>query len=344
MKAVHSTSLRLSRRLGSWLNHVMILCASLGFHHSAKDTVLSLDRSLLEASAPPRYGWAKPLWITLRPQQWIKNLFVLTPILFSQNLFTSGATLKVFLAFLLFCLISSSAYLLNDMKDLEQDRLHPVKRQRPLASGALGVRVAFWAMLVLLVLGLAGGLILSDGFAQVLFVYWLLNLLYTLVLKHHVILDVFAIAAGFVLRVIGGATVILVEMSSWLLICTTMLALFLGFSKRRHELTLLKGDATNHRQVLGEYNPHFLDMMIGIVTSITVLSYALYTVSEETIHKFQTKGLLFTLPFVLYGIFRYLYLVYHKGQGGDPGLSLVTDLPTMVNFFLWAITVVFVLY
>lgn len=172
----------------------------------------------------------------------------------------------------------------------------------------------------------------------------MITLAYTFILKQLVIIDVFAVALGFVLRAVAGAVVIQVEISSWLLVCTTLLALFLGFSKRRYELLLLQEEAGNHRQVLEEYNPHFLDMMIAIVSASTVTSYALYTTSEETVQRFHTRGLLLTLPFVLYGIFRYLYLIYHKDRGGDPVETALADPPTIINLVLWAATVVVILY
>jgi 4-hydroxybenzoate polyprenyltransferase len=287
---------------------------------------------------------AKALWVTLRPRQWVKNLFVLTPLLFSQNLFVATATIKALAAFLCFCLSSSSIYIFNDIKDCQQDRLHPAKRWRPLAAGELKLGTAWTAMIALLLPGLGGAMTLGSPFAVTVFTYWIINVLYSVILKHWVILDVFALATGFVLRVVAGALVIDVEMSHWLLICAALLALFLGFSKRRYELVILGSEASNHRKVLSHYNPHFLDMMIGIVTACTVMSYALYTISEETVHKFHTERLLLTLPFVLYGIFRYLYLVYHKNEGGDPTESLLTDKASIINVFLWATTVAAILY
>jgi 4-hydroxybenzoate polyprenyltransferase len=191
---------------------------------------------------------------------------------------------------------------------------------------------------------MAGAALLNKNFALVLGLYWLITLAYTFVLKQQVILDVFSVALGFVLRAVAGVVVIGVEISGWLLICTTLLALFLGFSKRRYELLLLREAAGDHRQVLEEYNPHFLDMMIAIVTASTVTSYALYTASEETVQRFHTRKLLLTLPFVLYGIFRYLYLIYHKERGGDPIETVLTDPPTIINLVLWAVTVAVILY
>lgn len=284
------------------------------------------------------------LWREMRPKQWVKNLTVLAPLLFAQQLGNPVAVNYALIACGLFCLTSSSIYLFNDIQDCEQDRLHPQKRHRPVASGQLGIGVAFAAMATLAVTAATLGLLLNPLFGSVLLGYWCLNVLYSLWLKHQVILDVFIVAAGFVLRVIGGSVVIVVEISDWLLLCTSLLALFLGFSKRRHELLLLKEGAGTHRQVLGEYDAHFLDMMIGVVTASIVMSYALYTVSFETVQKFHTRGLLATWPFVLYGIFRYLYLVYHRDLGGDPTHILLTDRPLIVNLVLWAFTVIIVLY
>jgi 4-hydroxybenzoate polyprenyltransferase len=291
-----------------------------------------------------KFKQARSLAKELRPQQWVKNLFVLAPLLFSQNLFTPAAVGRALTAFVLFCLASSSVYLLNDIRDREQDRLHPRKRHRPLASGELNVSLAAGVMIALLLSALAGAWMISKPLALMLFGYWLINLLYSTWLKHQVILDVFAIASGFVLRVAGGGLAIEVEISHWLLLCTTLLALFLGFSKRRHELGLLKAGAQAHRVVLADYNPGFLDMMIAIVTASTVMSYALYTVSEDTMRRFHTHALMLTLPFVLYGIFRYLYLIHHKNEGGDPTQSLLTDIPMLVNVFLWALTAGVIVY
>jgi 4-hydroxybenzoate polyprenyltransferase len=288
--------------------------------------------------------WGDSLIIEIRPREWVKNLLVLAPLLFSQKIFVIPAVGQASAAFILFCLISSSVYLLNDLADCQQDRLHPQKCRRPIAAGELGQGTALGALLVLLLVALGGGMMFSKAFALVLLLYWLINLLYSAWLKHQVILDVFTVASGFVLRAVGGAVAIQVEMSQWLLICTTLLALFMGFSKRRHELLLLQGDASNHRQVLGEYNPRFLDMMIAIVTASTVMSYTLYTVSEETVNKFHTRGLILTLPFVLYGIFRYLYLVYSKDQGGNPTQNLASDKPMVLNFLLWALLAGTILY
>jgi len=284
------------------------------------------------------------LLTALRPKDWVKNALVLAPLFFSQSAFDFTATLRAMSALLLFCLVSSSVYLLNDIKDRERDRLHPTKRLRPIASGMIGVPLASSIMLVLLGATVAGGIMLSKAFTLVLVVYWFVNLLYSTGLKDTVILDVFAIAFGFVLRVFGGGVVIGVEISHWLIICTTLLALFLGFSKRRHELMLLGDGAPTHRNVLVDYSPHFLDMMIGIVTASTVMSYTLYTVSDETVQRFHTDGLLMTVPFVFYGIFRYLYLIYHRNGGGNPARDLLTDKSIVINLFLWATVTGLIIY
>lgn len=288
--------------------------------------------------------WLHGIWLELRPYQWIKNSLVLAPLLFSQNLLVLGAAGRSLIAFVLFCLISSSVYLLNDIFDREQDRLHPQKRARPLAKGDIGAGTAVALMGILLLVALGAALAFSKPLAFVLGLYWCINVLYSRWLKHQVILDVFVVASGFLLRVSGGALAIDVQMSHWLLLCTTLLALFLGFTKRRHELSILTDEASNHRHVLGEYSVQFLDMMIGIVTASTVMSYALYTVSPETVLRFRTDALLLTVPFVLYGIFRYLYLVYQKNRGGDPTRDVMTDPSIIINLCLWALTTGVIIY
>jgi len=280
----------------------------------------------------------------MRPKQWMKNLFMFAGILFSQNLFNFPLLLKSILAFFIFCLISGSTYVMNDIADLKEDRHHPLKSQRPLASGRLRVSYALWWLIFISLFSLGVSFKLSPLFFLVALSYFMLQLAYSISLKHMVILDVFAIACGFVLRVVAGAVVIDVQISSWLLICTILLSLFLGLSKRRHELVVLEGGAPTHRKVLGEYSPYLLDQMISVVTASTVVAYALYTMSEETIEKFGSKNLVFTVPFVLYGIFRYLYLIHQKGAGGNPESILVTDKPLMIAILLWVIAIGIILY
>jgi len=244
----------------------------------------------------------------------------------------------------LFCLLSGAVYLVNDLVDLEQDQLHPVKRQRPLASGRLSPRVAGTAVALLLVVGLAGSFGLGASFGVTAFLYFGLMICYSLLLKNMVILDVLTLSFGFVLRAIAGAVAIGVAFSNWLLVCTMLLALFLSLTKRRHELTLLAGGAAEHRRILGEYSPYLLDQMIAVVTASTVLSYALYTQSPETVFKFGTDRLVWTLPFVLYGIFRYLYLVHQRDEGGNPSLVLFNDRPLLAAVGLWTVAVIAIIY
>ncbi len=289
-------------------------------------------------------GTIRALWQELRPPQWGKNPFVLAPLFFSQQLLSLEAVTRTVAAFVLFCVVSSSVYLLNDLHDAEQDRRHPEKCRRPLASGALSREVAYAALAVLSMASFPTAMCLRPAFAAILAGYWVLNWLYSAWLKHVVILDVFAIAAGYLLRVVGGAVVLQVKMSSWLLICTMLLALFIALCKRRHEIVLLEEGAQDHRQVLSDYPLQFLDMMIGVLTASAVVSYALYTVSEEVLRKLDGVGLLPTVPCVLYGFFRYLYLVYHKAEGGDPTQSVLTDRAMMINLLLWAAAAGIILY
>jgi 4-hydroxybenzoate polyprenyltransferase len=282
--------------------------------------------------------------VSLRPHQWTKNLVLFAALAFSKHLFESGPLLRALLAFAIFCGLSGAVYLLNDVADRERDRMHPLKRLRPVASGALSPRTAMGlaAALGLVCLGLS--FLLGIPFAACAVVYLALNLLYSFSLKEVVILDVLAISMGFVVRAVAGAMAIGVLISEWLLICTILLALFLTLSKRRHELTSLSDSAMDHRPTLQEYSPYLLDQMIAVVTPSCVMAYALYTMAQETRDKFQTDRLAWTIPFVLYGIFRYLYLVHRKEQGGSPTDVLLTDRPLLVDVALWALTVVLILY
>lgn len=286
----------------------------------------------------------KGLVLSLRPKQWIKNGTLFAPLLFSQNLFVKPLLLKTLEAYGLFCLLTGAVYIINDLRDIKEDRLHPLKRFRPLASGQIRPFQASSLALGCLVVSFLGGWFLSIPFLGTLAAYLILQILYTFFLKRQVILDIFSIAAGFVLRVVAGGLAIGVQLSPWLLICTTLLALFLAMAKRRHELVILKEGALEHRQILKEYSPYLLDQMMGVVTATTVMSYALYTISEETIRKFGTTNLIYSLPFVLYGIFRYLYLVHQKVEGGRPEEILLTDRPLLLTVMGWTITVYLVIY
>jgi 4-hydroxybenzoate polyprenyltransferase len=284
-----------------------------------------------------------PVLVSLRPHQWTKNLVLFAALAFSKHLFEPRPLLRVLVAFALFCGLSGAVYLLNDVADRERDRMHPLKRLRPVASGALSPATAV-GLAALLGLGcLALSFLLGVWFAACAVFYLGLNLLYSFWLKEVVILDVLAISLGFVLRAVAGAVAIDVYISDWLLICTILLALFLTLSKRRHELTTLS-DSAGHRPTLQEYSPYLLDQMIAVTTPALVTAYAVYTTAQETRDKFQTDRLTWTLPFVLYGIFRYLYLVHRKEQGGSPTDVLLTDRPLLIDVFLWAVTVVLIVY
>ena len=281
---------------------------------------------------------------SLRPKQWLKNLFVLAPGVFAYELFDASAVLRLGLAFAVFCAVSSAVYLLNDVLDREADRVHPTKRLRPIASGIVSPSLALATAFALAAIGLAGAATLGLEFSAYVAGYLVLTIGYTVYFKHAVILDVMFLAAGFVLRVGAGAAAVDVEKSEWLLLCTLLLALFLGFSKRRHELTLLEGGASNHRRVLVHYSPELLDQMIVIVATAAILCYILYTVWPSTVAKFGTKHLIYTVPFVIYGIFRYFYLIHQRQSGGDPTDSLVSDMPLLVSVLLWGVTAVAVIY
>jgi len=282
---------------------------------------------------------------SLRPQQWTKNLLIFAPLLFSKQLFVYTETLHTFVACIIFCLMSGSVYLLNDLIDLENDKRHPLKCKRPLASGSLSRRAAVIACAVLLcICTLAGLSLLNRAFLITAAVYLVLQILYSTFLKHVVIIDVFCIAAGFVLRVVAGAEAIGVSFSTWLLFCTLLLSLFLALSKRRHELLLLEADAVHHRKILYEYSAELLDHMIAIVTPCTLIAYMLYTISDDTVAKFGTDGLKYTVPFVLYGIFRYLYLIHQKNEGGSPEKVLLNDLPILLTVICYGLTCALIVY
>jgi len=280
----------------------------------------------------------------MRPQQWTKNFLVFAGIIFGEQLLNATARLQALGAFAVFCALSSAVYLVNDVRDRDADRVHPAKSKRPIASGQLSVNVALVAALVLTGAGLAGALAISPSFALIASAYVLLMGWYSLGLKHVVILDVIALAGGFVLRAAGGATAVGVPFSHWLLLLTLLLALFLALSKRRAELVALTDEARTHRKSLGEYSPYLLDQMIGVVTASTLLAYAFYTISPETTVKFGTDHLLWTVPFPLYGIFRYLYLVHQRAGGGNPSDTLLEDRPILICVALWGVAVIAILY
>ena len=301
------------------------------------------DLSLADA-APRQLSLLQAVWLSLRPQQWTKNLVVFAAPAMSKHLFEREPFQQTVLAFLIFCALSGTVYLLNDVADLERDRLHPRKRLRPIASGALSARAA---VLIALSLGLGSlGLSATLGvpFLACATLYLALNVLYSFRLKEIVIVDVLCISLGFVLRAVAGGVAIAVAVSDWLLVCTLLLALFLALAKRRHELVSLATSATGHRKSLAEYSPYLLDQMISVVTASCLTAYAFYTMAPDTVQKYRTDRLAWTIPFVLYGIFRYLYLVHQKEKGGSPTDILATDRPLLINVALWAITLLLIVY
>lgn len=284
------------------------------------------------------------LLISLRPRQWAKNLLVFAGLLFGLRLFDPSAVGRAFAAFGVFCVLSGVVYLINDITDRDVDRQHPHKSQRPIASGALSVPAAVTSAIGLGVVALLGAFMLGPRFFIIAALYLALLALYSGLLKHIVIIDVLTIAVGFVLRAVAGAVAVNVDISHWLLVCTTLLALFISLAKRRHELLLLADGAAGHRPILGEYTPYLLDQMIAVVTASTLIAYIFYTISPETEQKFGTHWLGLTIPFPLYGIFRYLYLVHQREGGGSPADLLLTDRPLLACVTLWALSVVLIIY
>jgi 4-hydroxybenzoate polyprenyltransferase len=280
----------------------------------------------------------------LRPGQWTKNLLVFAGVLFGRRLLDPGSVLDAVATFAIFCALSGVAYLVNDIADRDADREHPAKASRPIASGALPVEAAAGAAIVIGGAALAGSLLLSRELAVIAAAYLTLQLVYSGVLKHIVILDVLTIAVGFVLRAVAGAVAVNVEIGHWLLVCTILLALFIALAKRRHEIVLLAGGASDHRPILGEYSAYLLDQMIGVVSASTLIAYIFYTISPETQTKFGTVWLELTIPFPLYGIFRYLYLVHRRDGGGSPADLLLNDRPLLACVALWALAVAVIIY
>ena len=291
-----------------------------------------------------RRSTAANLLVSVRPGEWIKNTFVFAGLVFSRKLTDPDAVVASVSAFAIFCALSGVVYLINDVSDRERDRQHPRKCDRPIACGALSVGTALSAAAVLAAVGLMGAWLMGRAFGAVATAYVTLLALYSGPLKHIVIIDVLTIAIGFVLRVAAGAVAVGVPMSHWLLVCTILLAMFLGLSKRRHELTLLTDGATGHRRILQEYSPYLLDQMIGVVTASTLMAYVFYAISEETAVRFGTSLLGLTIPFPLYGIFRYLYLVHQREGGGSPAELLLNDRPLLACVALWGLAVVVIIY
>ncbi len=285
---------------------------------------------------------AKQLLRTMRPKQWIKNLLVYAGVVFDRHLLELRPMVYATLAFIIFCGISSAVYLLNDLVDVEKDRQHPRKRFRPLASGKLKKEYAIIMMVLLVAGGIPAAFVLQPAFGGIVLLYFVIQIAYCFYLKNVVIIDVFTLSSGFVLRAVAGALVIQVEVSPWLLVCTMLGALFIGLAKRRNELILLAEGASEHRQILKEYSSELVQEMISVVTSAVVVAYSLYTITYEKLPKNHLMAL--TIPFVLYGIFRYLYLVYRKDEGGSPEELLLKDIPLLSCALLWATASVAILY
>lgn len=289
-------------------------------------------------------GNLRGLAIEMRPQEWAKNLLVFSGLIFSKSLADPRNFGISLLGFVLFCAAASGVYLFNDLCDLNADRVHPIKRHRPLAAGALSINLARFCMMALFSVAAVGSLMLSHAFALTIAIYLVICLAYSLKLKDVVILDVILISTGFVLRAIGGAVLIGVEVSEWLVLCTSMVALLLAFGKRRHELVLLEKTAGSHRESLNDYSIPFLDTIMAICSGAALIAYALYTRADETIARVGSRAMLITIPFVVYGIFRYLFLIQRRHAGGDPVQILFHDRPTLFNLILWIITVGIVIY
>jgi 4-hydroxybenzoate polyprenyltransferase len=308
---------------------------------TSSSSVASPGTSVNEVSGRPI---TVHLLTSLRPGQWTKNLLVFAGLLFGRRLFDTTAILAAISAFAVFCLLSGVVYLINDISDRESDRRHPLKARRPIASGALPVKTAVAAAVAIATAALAGAAALGLPFLAIAVIYLALQSLYSVTLKHIVIIDVLTLAIGFVLRAVAGAVAVNVEISHWLLVCTILLALFIALAKRRHEIVLLADGAADHRPILGEYSAYLLDQMIAVVTASTLIAYVFYTISPETQEKFGTPWLGLTIPFPLYGIFRYLYLVHRRDGGGSPADLLLTDRPLLVCVAVWALAVALIIY
>jgi 4-hydroxybenzoate polyprenyltransferase len=281
----------------------------------------------------------------IRPKHWLKNLVLFAPLIFAKELFVADQALSVVRAFLAFCLTASAVYIINDIADAESDRAHPVKRNRPIASGRMRVRAALALLAAVAALAAVLCVGMSSQFILLLACYFALNLAYSFRLKHVMLLDVFVIAAGFMLRVLAGAYAIGVHVSSWIVLCSMFISLFLGFAKRRGELVNLKGAGTEApRRVLRLYNVEFLEQMLTIAAAGAVISYALYTVAPRTVEVFGTDKLIYTTVFVIYGVFRYLFLIHTGEKGENPTNALTSDRPIIVNGMLWILACIYFIY
>lgn len=285
-----------------------------------------------------------PYFLLLRPYQWTKNLLLFSGLIFSTSLFVDNDLLISIVAFVIFCITSSGIYILNDLRDIEHDRLNPAKMNRPLAAGKIPKLKAVIIMILFLVASVVSAFFLDKNFFIIILMYLSLNIAYSFGLKNIVILDAMIVALGFLLRVFAGCVIIHVEVTPWLFICTLSLALTLSFGKRRNELNVLKSEAKNFRETLEFYSTQLLDIILTICCATAVVTYSLYTMANETVQRFGNQHLIITMPFVMYGIFRYLYLIYTKNKGGDPTKLLLLDLPSILNGVLWIASIFYVIY
>ncbi|EHK2327997.1 decaprenyl-phosphate phosphoribosyltransferase [Clostridium perfringens] len=274
----------------------------------------------------------------MRPKQWIKNFFVFGALIFSYSFLNLNKTIAALIAFILFCLISSTVYIMNDILDVEKDRVHPKKRFRPIASGAISIKQATIALVVLLAISMISSFMINKGLFFILVLYFINNIFYSFKIKNIVILDVISIAVGFILRVIAGGVAIDVSLSGWILLCTFFISLFLGFEKRRNEIIKLEGKANEHRKILDDYSDELLKQFSDITLTCTVISYAMYTFVA-----YENAYMMITNIFVVYGLFRYKYLSMKKGQGGSPTETVMTDKSIIIDVILWVITSVVIL-
>ena len=281
-----------------------------------------------------------------RPKQWVKNFFVFAPLLFSKHVFDLNFLIASLSAFFVFCLSSSTVYVINDIMDVESDRSHPKKKFRPIASGEISVKQALIFLVAMLGIIIFMFFFQKPVFVFVIILYFLSNLIYSVKIKSIVLLDVFFISFGFMLRVLGGAAAISVSVSSWMILTTIFISLFLAISKRRGELSQVVNHENIERQrkVLREYSVEFADQLNTIAAAGTIISYALYSVSERTVSTFGTDKLIYTTPFVIYGIFRYMYLMHKKNLGESPTTIVTKDIPIMLNVFVWFIACVMIIY
>ncbi|MFP4250612.1 MAG: decaprenyl-phosphate phosphoribosyltransferase [Armatimonadota bacterium] len=280
----------------------------------------------------------------MRPWQYTKNLLVFAALIFAHRMSDASAVIVTVLAFVLFCMVSSAVYLINDIRDREEDRRHPEKCHRPIACGALSPRLAGIAAAILGVVGLGGSFAVNIPLGAVTLGYFGLQMLYQIALKQLVLLDVLAIAMGFVLRAVAGAEAINVVISPWLLICTFLLALFLGLAKRRGELTMIEDSFEGRRKTLHLYSVEMLDQLIPTMAACTIMAYCLYTISARTVAELGSTRLMYTIPFVIYGLFRYVYLMHRHGHGGAPDRTLLRDRPLLITVALYVATAAAIIY